>query len=775
MPPKAKTKPAAASSSHPPIFRDLNIVYLKSFGSYQMKLIEQWGGTVSTAFSPTTTHCVCYDYDLNAASTKLTIPPEVLNSRDGYDEININGGIKIPKNIQFVKSSFIADSIRHTHLEDESKHHPRFIHQARRQLKLTGTNKNKNKNIDVSTANAAAAAGEVEEEMPRVLPPPSPSDSGDTIPFNEQQLKKMSRPSITPVQNPSRPVGVMDSTPINDALLNNHNELPSQHLIDVQNQQQQEQQNEDAAAADDDDDASEVVIVRRGSEFIAVKGHIPQFTGGHTGIPWGEYNVFLEPFNVDTARDTLNKVRDFWYATSSGERGGGEALLSPSPSNRATSKLNGVCLHIVCSKRPFCIIKKLGEYKSIYTNSKEYFKKRAIDKAMSELAKHPAPLQTAADVDTVQGLGKKSGEKVKELLSTGEAKRIKEMAGNERLQAIQSLTDIWGVGEATAQSWYRNYDITNPSQVKECVDQGSIKLTETQQCGLKYVEEFKRKIPRDEVARAESAVRDAVFDLVEEMYTDSSSGSGGKERMTAYQVAKTYAFATGSYGRGAAECSDIDMLIILPVELNHIDCGLFLSQLKRCLYQKGLLLNEMSPLAPPSSKVVATTTDTPTTSSGVVINRASWLGVARPPNSPCARRIDFKLYGNQHLPFAVNYFSNSQGFCRATRHWATHAPSSVVAARKLHPRATGFKLSELTMECRHSSSPSSSSSVAARKRKRKSSGGGTAAAAAADDDDEEDGGEEELGVGPEIYNETDLFQVLGLHYVPPTMRNFTTE
>jgi hypothetical protein len=70
------------------------------------------------------------------------------------------------------------------------------------------------------------------------------------------------------------------------------------------------------------------------------------------------------------------------------------------------------------------------------------------------------------------------------------------------------------------------------------------------------------------------------------------------------------------------------------------------------------------------------------------------------------------------------------------------------------------------MECRHSSS----SSVAARKKKRNSSGGRTA-----DEDGDEDGGEEELGVGPEIYNETDLFEALGLHYVPLTMRTFTIE
>lgn len=44
--------------------------------------------------------------------------------------------------------------------------------------------------------------------------------------------------------------------------------------------------------------------------------------------------------------------------------------------------------------------------------------------------------------------------------------------------------------------------------------------------------------------------------------------------------------------------------------------------------------------------------------------------------------------------FAVNYFVGSGSFVRALRYWARGATVCVEAAKKLHPDATGFKLSD---------------------------------------------------------------------------------
>jgi hypothetical protein len=43
-------------------------------------------------------------------------------------------------------------------------------------------------------------------------------------------------------------------------------------------------------------------VERRGGEFVAVQGVKPQYTGGRTGIPWGSYGVWAEPFDPKAAR-----------------------------------------------------------------------------------------------------------------------------------------------------------------------------------------------------------------------------------------------------------------------------------------------------------------------------------------------------------------------------------------------------------------------------------------------------------------------------------------
>lgn len=341
---------------------------------------------------------------------------------------------------------------------------------------------------------------------------------------------------------------------------------------------------------------------------------------------------------------------------------------------------------------------------------------QAIERAQTQLAAHRQPLDTDADVDAV-GLGTKSTQKVKEILKKGHSSRVAAAAKDERAVAIAALMQMWGVGPGIAERWYA-LGCRTIDEVRGKVDAGELKLTEQQRVGLKYFADLQVAIPRAEIAEAEATVREATFELA--------------ERLGATDAELTYCFATGSYRRGKPESSDIDILIVLPPSLVGHPCGDFLHALLTVLLRSGLLLDELDP------KGAKAAHHSPV--------RASWMGVCRPPCSPAVRRIDFKIYGPRGTACAVNYFANSMAFCRATRFWANNNVLCAEAAKSFNPAANGFKISDLEF------------SPILKKHARELSRGQESITV--------------LGPPIEIENETQLFETLGLAYVPVTMRFF---
>lgn len=457
------------------------------------------------------------------------------------------------------------------------------------------------------------------------------------------------------------------------------------------------------------------VVQRQGSKWFAVSGTLPEFTGGHSGIPWGSCNVWDEPYSAEGASQTVETLRNHWYSTEGGHQSQSQGSTS------TLSTVNTVCKHASCSKRHYCLVQKLEDYKRVYLEGRDYFKIKAIDKAQQQLMSNPSPLDTDEDVDKL-GLGTKSADKVKELLRHGTSQRIKNAVHNEKMNCLIEFCKIWGVGPRIAEGWY-TLGCRSLQDVKDKIALSSIPpLTEQQQVGLKYVDEFNLKIPREEVSRAEDIVREETFKLAESLGALSDSE-------------KTYVFATGSYRRGKPESSDIDILIVLPPSLFNIPCGQFLQQLLGKLLDAKMLINEMNPLADQSN----------------AIEHSSWLGVCLPPGSSIHRRIDFKIYHHESGACAVNYFANSESFCRATRYWARTAAVASAQAKKYHPEASGFKLSDREMV------PIKKKVIGSKRNGKNRSKTDI----------------EVVGPPLRLLNgETDIFEALGLSYVPVTMRYF---
>lgn len=188
---------------------------------------------------------------------------------------------------------------------------------------------------------------------------------------------------------------------------------------------------------------------RRGAEFVCVQGRLPQFTGGSTGLPWGSFGVWEEPWEEAAARETVDKLKNFWYQTGAHPL----AVSAPPLSPQRNEPTNGVCGHAACAARPFCVVERLGAVKAVYVEGRDQFRIKAIERSLQQLVQHPTPLDTDRDVEGV-GLGTKSAEKVKEILRRGVSSRVEAVEGDEERQVTSRFLQVWGVGPSTAARWY---------------------------------------------------------------------------------------------------------------------------------------------------------------------------------------------------------------------------------------------------------------------------------------------------------------------------------
>lgn len=218
----------------------------------------------------------------------------------------------------------------------------------------------------------------------RVVPPRAADSSTSTVPFSQEQLAcilqdvSSARTSgeLLPASNSGPPVGAAAAVAAAAAAaaLKAGGGLGRLQLA-PEPAGPEASAAAAAGAAIDGTEGREFVckVVRRGAEFICVRGSKPHFTGGHTNIPWGTGGVWEEPVDEAAARETVTKVRELWFRNSRTgpnpqEEAGGTAAVA------RTAGGNGVCSHPACTLRSYCLLQRLDGFRPIYQSRKEQFK-----------------------------------------------------------------------------------------------------------------------------------------------------------------------------------------------------------------------------------------------------------------------------------------------------------------------------------------------------------------------------------------------------------------
>eukprot|EP00742_Colponemidia_sp_Colp-10_P010216 GILJ01011208.1.p1 GENE.GILJ01011208.1~~GILJ01011208.1.p1 ORF type:complete len:660 (+),score=72.48 GILJ01011208.1:80-2059(+) len=279
------------------------------------------------------------------------------------------------------------------------------------------------------------------------------------------------------------------------------------------------------------------------------------------------------------------------------------------------------------------VIKTLSE---LYTNVKnstdptDRWRSKAYASALTILKSYNKPLTVEAARQGIKGVGKKTNEKIVEILESGKLQRLEEQKKDERYASINLYARIWGAGPKACERWYtlgyRTYeDLLSHNE-----------LNQQQKVGLKYVDEFEQRIPREEVQMLEEVIRSAAVKV------DS----------------KLQLQICGSYRRERPTCGDIDVVLYHP-EGGHRQS--FFRLIER-LRKDKFLTDDLA---------------TPTTSSS-----SKYMGVCMHPERGVHRRIDMRMIDPEAWGCALLHFTGSDMFN--------------VSMRK-HALIYGFKLSEYAL------------------------------------------------------------------------------
>lgn len=251
------------------------------------------------------------------------------------------------------------------------------------------------------------------------------------------------------------------------------------------------------------------------------------------------------------------------------------------------------------------------------------YRVQALKRVLGILASLNFEITDIDDVKGIPGIGKNTLKRIKEIMDTGTLKEIKGKYSKQKqskIDSIQELEQIIGVGTASAKRMVVQYGIKSVDDLKKAIKNGKIKVNKKILLGLKYYGVVQGSIPRKEITTIDKY-------LLKEAHKIDK---------------KLDIIICGSYRRGKKTSGDIDVLMFYPEvktmkEILHpIKYKLepYLDIFVTNLTKEGFLLDDM-------------------TDKNFHIK---YMGFCRYKNNP-VRRIDIRYIPYNSLPTAILYFT----------------------------------------------------------------------------------------------------------------------
>ena len=279
---------------------------------------------------------------------------------------------------------------------------------------------------------------------------------------------------------------------------------------------------------------------------------------------------------------------------------------------------------------------QIDEYKKNKDTNKANqisFKLRIFIKVLSVLKNYnnEINLDNYKDLKNIEGIGKGSLDRIKEILETGKLKEIGDFKDvkNEKKDALSDLEQLVGVGRTNALNFYEK-GIKSVDELKKAIKNKQIQVNDKVLLGLKYHKVYKQDIPRTEIDEYYKLIKNTIKKINKKLELSEN---------------KQYVFEIcGSYRRGKLVSGDIDVLISKKgskmsddKSAKHLErfVNKFKSQMKHN-DNKPLLLDHMT------DKDIKT----------------KYMGFSKLKNNP-VRRIDIRFIPYSSYYYALLYFTGS--------------------------------------------------------------------------------------------------------------------
>jgi DNA polymerase lambda len=260
------------------------------------------------------------------------------------------------------------------------------------------------------------------------------------------------------------------------------------------------------------------------------------------------------------------------------------------------------------------IIAEIEKLYNYYKTAGDKGRTIAYAKAIRVIKLHDKPIKTGEELDGIPGIGDGISRKIKEFIADGTIKKFAFIESDPKHKILTELGNVWGLGPKGSQKLY-DKGIRSVDDLRKKPEL----LTTMQKVGLKYYEDFMKKIPRAEVEQLLARVKAACQTLYKNIQAE----------------------ACGSFRRGRLECGDIDVLI---TRTDGSSIKGVTQKVVEKLEEEGFLKERLGDFR------YSTT------------GSEGYMGVCQLTDKHLFRRIDIKAYPQTQYGFALLYFTGSGPF-----------------------------------------------------------------------------------------------------------------